>query len=62
LRYAGHSHDKICHCERSEAIQRLMHAAPGLLRRSAPRNGDSIYSRVMPGFVPGIHVFALALA
>src|SRR5271156_4879459 len=28
------------HCERSEATQGLHHAAPGLLRRFAPRNDD----------------------
>jgi len=30
--------DEARHCERSEAIQRSMQAAPGLLRRKAPRN------------------------
>ena len=28
----------LCHCQRSEAIQGRHHAAPGLLRRFAPRN------------------------
>jgi hypothetical protein len=41
--------DEARHCERSEAIQRSMQAAPGLLRRFAPRNDEC----VMPALVAG---------
>jgi hypothetical protein len=43
--FAPGSVDQLRHCERSEAIQRSMPTAPGLLRRFAPRNDEQSRSR-----------------
>jgi hypothetical protein len=40
--------DHIRHCERSEAIQDRRDLAPGLLRRFAPRNDESVVVNVAP--------------